>query len=401
MRIILAPDKFKGSADATEVVAALEDGLRSASPDTEVFDIVGIPVADGGEGTVLAALGAGYSPRTLSVTGPVGSPVPACYAALGDTAVIEMSQASGLDALPRGADEHPLRDPLGAGSHGTGELIAHALAHGARRIVLGVGGSACTDGGSGMLTALGARFLDAAGEELAGGGGALRDLARVDLSGLSPAALRAEIVLAADVDNPLLGERGAAAVFAPQKGADALQVAALEAGLTRWRDCAVQELGADARAIALAPGAGAAGGLGFAALAALGAHRRAGIDVVLDLVSLSERIDGAALVITGEGSLDAQSLGGKTPLGVLRTAQRAAVPTIVVCGRSLLPEQELRAAGFAAVHTLIDRVDDARTSMAEAPRLLREVGAEIGRQLMAPASADDDQQTEPADAAGG
>ncbi|ASK66441.1 glycerate kinase [Brachybacterium avium] len=406
MRIILAPDKFKGSADAQEVAAALEKGLRSASAQPDTLDIVAIPVADGGEGTVQAALSAGYSSRTLTVTGPVGLPVEAVYAALDDTtatptAVIEMSQASGLDALPRDADGDPLLDALGAGSRGTGELIAHALEQGAQRIILGVGGSACTDGGTGMLTALGARFLDAAGEQLAGGGGALRDLARVDLSGLSPAVAGAEFVLAADVDNPLLGAQGAAAVFGPQKGAEGAQVAALEEGLTRWRDRAEEALGSAAGQVALAPGAGAAGGLGFAALAVLGAHRRPGIDVVLELVRLAERIEGASLVITGEGSLDAQSLGGKAPLGVLRTAQAASIPTIVVCGRSLLPPQQLREAGFAAVHTLLERAEDARSSMAEAPRLLQEVGAEIGQQLFASRHPDPAQQTDPYPVAGG
>lgn len=401
MRIILAPDKFKGSADAQEVAAALEKGLRSASAEPDALDIVRIPVADGGEGTVQAALSAGYSSRSLSVTGPVGLPVEAAYAALDGTAVIEMSQASGLDALPRGDGQDPLLDALGAGSRGTGELIAHALEHGARRIILGVGGSACTDGGTGMLTALGARFLDAGGQELAGGGGALRDLARVDLSGMPAAVAGADFVLAADVDNPLLGAEGAAAVFGPQKGADPTRVAALEEGLTRWRDHAEEALGPVAGEVALAPGAGAAGGLGFAALAVLGARRRPGIDVVLELVGLAERIIGASLVITGEGSLDAQSLGGKAPMGVLRTAQRASIPAVVVCGRSLLPAQQLEEAGFAAVHTLLERAEDARTSMADAPRLLQAVGAEIGRQLLASRSPGHARQTDPHHVAGG
>lgn len=385
MRIIVAPDKFKGSAGAAEVAASLADGLRTGVGDPSTLDVVEIPVADGGEGTVEAAIGAGFTPRTLFVTGPVGQPVRASYAVRGDNAVIEMAQASGLDALPTDPEGAPVLDAVGATSRGTGELIAHALDHGARRIVLGVGGSACTDGGTGMLTALGARWLDGSGTELPRGGAALRDLARVDLSGLHPAVAGTEFVLAADVDNPLLGERGAAAVFGPQKGADARQVEVLEQSLGALKDRLAEALGEVALTGALTPGAGAAGGLGYAALTVLGAHRRPGIDVVLELVGLAGQVRGANLVITGEGSLDEQSLGGKTPLGVLRLAQREGVPVQVVCGRSLLTAEQLREAGFAAVHPLVDRVADPLLSMREAPRLLREVGAEIGRRLISEA----------------
>lgn len=384
MRIIVAPDKFKGSAEADEVAAALAAGLRSAATAAAGIDVVEIPVADGGEGTVAAALGAGFAARTLTVTGPAGDPVTAAYALRGATAVIEMSQASGLDLLPRDRHGQRLLDPLGATSHGTGELIAHALSQGARRIVLGVGGSACTDGGAGMLTALGARFLDADGQLLGPGGGPLRALSRVDLSGVLPEAVRATIVLASDVDNPLLGEHGAAAVFGPQKGAGPAEVTALDRGLERLRDALGEVLGPDAVQAARSPGAGAAGGMGYGALTVLGALRRPGIDVVLEFTRLRERIRGADLVITGEGSLDAQSLRGKTPLGVLRCAQEETIAVVAVCGRSLLPAEQLHEAGFAAVHALRDRAPDARTSMAEAPRLLREVGAEIGRRLTEP-----------------
>ena len=385
MRIIVAPDKFKGSAEAHEAAAALAAGLRSAATPTAGIDVVEIPVADGGEGTVAAALGAGFSRQDLTVTGPAGDPVTASYALREATAVIEMSQASGLDLLPRDRHGHRLLDPLGATSRGTGELLAHALTRGARRIVLGVGGSACTDGGAGMLAALGARFLDADGEVLGPGGGPLRALHRVDLSGVLPEAVRATIVLASDVDNPLLGNHGAAAVFGPQKGAGPAEVTALDRGLERLRDALGAVLGPAAVQAALSPGAGAAGGMGYGALTVLGALRRPGIDVVLEFTQLRERLRGADLVITGEGSLDEQSLRGKTPLGVLRCAQQEAIEVVAVCGRSLLSAEQLHEAGFAAVHALSDRAPDARTSMAEAPRLLRDVGAEIGHQLTDPA----------------
>lgn len=401
MRIIVAPDKFKGSARAPEVAAALAEGLRAgigrmAGPCAdegagtrtgaighEPLEILESPVADGGEGTIDAAIGAGYRPRTLSVTGPAALPVQAVYAARGETAVIEMAQASGLDALPHDAAGKPVLDPTGATSSGTGELIAHALDQGARHIVLGLGGSACTDGGTGMLRALGVRWLDATGQELPRGGAALQRLEGVDLSGLHPAVAESEFVLAADVDNPLLGDRGAAAVFGPQKGADPAQVAVLEQGLTRLRDRMAREVGDLGSSAARAEGAGAAGGLGYAALAVLGARRRHGIDVVLDLVGFAEQVRGADLVITGEGSFDEQSLGGKAPMGVLRTARKAGVPVLVVCGRSLLTARQVQRAGFAGVLALSDRAEDPRTSIEQAPRLLRVTGAAIAEDLLA------------------
>lgn len=366
MRILIASDKFKGSATGAEVADALALGIREVIPDAE---IEAVPVADGGEGTVDAAVACGFEEVTATVTGPAGNPVQARFAVRDTDAVIEMAAASGLDLLPGGVTA-----PLTASSRGTGELIAAALDRGCTRIVLGVGGSANTDGGAGMLQALGVSLRTAEGEA-APGGAALADLVSVDVAGLDPRIADASVVLASDVDNPLLGDRGAAAVFAPQKGASADDVAVLEAGLARLAELLEQQPGV--RPSATAPGAGAAGGVGYAALAVLGAHREPGIDVVQRLTGLRERVAAADLVITGEGSLDEQSLGGKTPMGVAAAARAAGRPVIAVCGRSLLGEEQARASGFRQVLPLSELEPDAATSIAEAKTLLVRIGRRI------------------------
>ncbi|HET9648998.1 MAG TPA: glycerate kinase [Microlunatus sp.] len=377
MRVVIAPDKFKGSLEAPQVAEALADGLAAALP---TADVVCQPVADGGEGTVAAALAAGYEPVTVSVRGPVSEPVSATFAVQGPRAVIEMAAASGLLVLPRDRDGSPRLDALGASSIGTGELIRAALDAGCTEIVLGVGGSANTDGGAGLLVGLGARLLDASGEPVPPGGGGLDRLASVDVSDLDPRIGEIHVVLAADVTNPLLGPDGAAAVFGPQKGAGPDDVAVLDANLARFRDRLGDALGRDAVEAADAPGAGAAGGVGYAALAVLRAVRRPGVEVVLDLVGLDARMTGVDLVITGEGSLDSQSLGGKTPVGVAALARSHGVPTVIgVCGRSLLSEEETRRAGFDEVIALLDRQPDAARAMADAAALLTEIGGELGR----------------------
>lgn len=373
MRIVIASDKFKGSATGAEVAAALAEGVRAMLPDAEVAVA---PVADGGEGTLEAAEAAGFVRVPVRVIGPTGEPVEAAIALRGAEAIVEMATASGLDLLPGG-----VRAPRTATSRGTGELIRAALDQGATSIVLGVGGSASTDGGAGMLQALGAvlTVAQARGEEVGPGGAALGELAEVDLSGLDPRLAGVEIVLASDVDNPLLGERGAAAVFGPQKGADAEDVAALERGLARLASL----IDAHPRALPSAhtPGAGAAGGVGYAALAVLGARREPGIEVVQRITGLADRLAGADLVITGEGSLDAQSLGGKTPLGVAAAARAASVPVVAVCGRSTLAAGEVDAAGFAAVYALAEIEPDPAVSMAQAVPLLRRVGEAVAADL--------------------
>ncbi|WP_435747969.1 glycerate kinase [Microbacterium sp. PMB16] len=370
MRIVIASDKFKGSATGAEVADALALGIREIIPDAE---IEAVPVADGGEGTVSAAVASGFEEVEAIVTGPTGEPVTARFAVRGAEAVIEMAAASGLDVLPDGE-----KAALTATTRGTGELIAAALDLGCTTIVLGVGGSATTDGGAGMLQALGVS-LRRADKEVSPGGAALAALDSVDVAGLDPRIADATVVLASDVDNPLLGDRGAAAVFAPQKGASADDVAALEAGLSRF--AALLEAQTGVRPSAELPGAGAAGGVGYAALAVLGARREPGIDVVQRLTGLGDRIAGADLVITGEGSLDDQSLGGKTPLGVAAAARAAGVPVVAVCGRSTLDDREIAEAGFRRVHALSEIEPDPAVSIAEARRLLVSVGAQIASDL--------------------
>jgi glycerate kinase len=378
MRVLIAPDKFKGSLEAPEVAAALATGLSSVLDDVEVDRV---PVADGGEGTVAAALAAGYSAVTVTVSGPVGEPVEATFAVHGDVAVIEMARASGLDVLPR-RDGRPVHDALGAGTFGTGQLVAAALDAGCRSIVLGVGGSASTDGGAGLLTALGVQLLDADDQPVPSGGGGLARLETVDVSGLDKRLADTEVVLASDVANPLLGPSGAAAVFGPQKGAGPEDVHLLDDSLARFTHLLAEVLGDEVHRWAESAGAGAAGGIGFAALAVLGAQRRPGIDVVLELVGLDQRLEGVDVVITGEGSLDSQSLEGKTPLGVAQRARAHGVATVVaVCGRTLLTEAESRGAGFDRVFALTTLQPDAERSMREAATLLERVGAEVGSYL--------------------
>ncbi|TAM70544.1 MAG: allantoinase AllB [Microbacteriaceae bacterium] len=404
MRIVIAPDKFKGSLTTPEVVRRLVDGIRSVAPDAQ---LITIPMADGGEGTIDAAVGAGFELRTATVSGPTGEPVAAAFAVRGREAFVEMAQASGLAVLPGG-----IPDALGASTRGTGELIRAALDAGCNRVVLGVGGSATTDGGAGLLQGLGVRLLDADGAELPGGGAALSRLASIDLGGLDPRVADTDFILASDVDNPLLGPTGAAAVFAPQKGASAADVAVLEAGLARFvavlgealtrrnavednavgdnaaGDNAVEDNAADGSAAgdgvagdgavnATAAGAGAAGGTGFAALTVLRAIRRPGIDVVLELTDLAERMRGADLVITGEGSLDTQTLFGKTPIGVERVAAEQGIPVWAVCGRTLLTAEQLRAAGFERTFALTDLEPDAATCIRDAGPLLEALGVHI------------------------
>jgi glycerate 2-kinase len=374
MKIVVAPDKFKGSLPAAQVAAAVAAGLRSglARAGRPAAELVTIPVADGGEGTVDAAVAAGFERVPVTAAGPAGDPVRSGYARRGEVAVVELAGVCGLARLPGGRPA-----PLTASSFGAGEMLRAALESGARRIVLGVGGSASTDGGAGLLQALGARVLGASGELAAPvGGGALRDVAALDLTGLHAALHGAEIILAADVANPLTGPDGAAEVYGAQKGASPTEVTVLAAGLRRWAAVVAATIGTDWSRV---PGAGAAGGVGFAALAVLGATRRPGIELVLDLADFETALDGADLVITGEGSLDTQSLAGKTPVGVARAAGRHGIDVVAVAGRSTLTAAELGAAGIAAAYPLSDLEPDLERCRAEAASLLHRVGQMIAR----------------------
>jgi glycerate 2-kinase len=372
MKIIIAPDKFKGSRSAAEVAGAIAAGLRAEWPAAE---LVTIPVADGGEGTVDAAVAAGFERVPVTVDGPTGEPVDASYARCGQVAVVELASACGLMRLLRGRPA-----PLTASSFGAGQALAAALEAGAGRIIFGVGGSASTDGGAGLLQALGARVLDTRGQPLDRGGAALRDVAALDLAGLHPALRGASVILATDVVNPLTGPDGAAEVYGPQKGATPAQVSGLDRGLRRWAAVVAAATGSDR---SRAPGAGAAGGVGFAALAVLGAERRLGIEVILDLLDFDAVLDGADLVITGEGSLDTQTLAGKAPVGVSRAAARRGIPVVAVAGRSTLTADELAWARIAAVYTLSDLESDPARSSAEASVLLERVGRTLARDQLA------------------
>ena len=387
MKIVIAPDKFKGSLPAAEVADAIAAGLRAEWPEAE---LVTVPVADGGDGTVDAAVAAGLERVPVTVDGPTGEPVQASYARRGELAVIELADACGLRRLPGGRPA-----PLTASSFGCGQVLAAALAAGARQIILGVGGSASTDGGAGLLQALGARVLDARGEPLARGGGALREVATLDVTGLNPAlrevatldltglrpGLRpGTVILATDVVNPLTGPDGAAEVYGPQKGASPEQITELASGLRRWAAVVAAATGTDR---SQAPGAGAAGGVGFAALAVLGAQARPGIGLVLDLVDFDAALDGAALVITGEGSLDTQTLAGKAPAGVARAAATRGIPVVAVAGRSTLTEDQLATTGICRVYTLSDLEPDPARSSAQASTLLRRVGRALAREVQA------------------
>jgi glycerate kinase len=314
--------------------------------------------------------------------------VDTAYAVRAGEAVVELADACGLGRLPGGAPA-----PLTASSAGLGQVVRAALDRGCRRLVVGVGGSASTDGGAGMLAALGARLLDAGGVELPAGGAALVRLHRVDLTGLHPRLPDAEVVLATDVDNPLLGPAGAAAVYGPQKGATSPDVGRLEDGLARWSRALADALGIPVgphgHPAADVPGAGAAGGVGFAAVAVLGARARPGIELMLELTGFRDHLPGARLVVTGEGSLDAQTLRGKAPAGVAAAARAAGVPVVAVAGRSLLGPDELAAAGIARAYILADIEPDPARSMAMAGPLLERLAALLAADWLAPAAARD------------
>ncbi|MEU0651583.1 glycerate kinase [Streptomyces albogriseolus] len=365
--MLVAADKFKGSLTAVEVAERVIAGLRRVRPDLRAE---ALPVADGGDGTVAAAVAAGFERHEVRVCGPLGDEVTAAYALRDGTAVVEMAEASGLQRLPEGVFA-----PLTASTYGSGELLRAALDAGARSIVFGVGGSATTDGGAGMLAALGARFLTASGEPVRPGGAALAELATADLSGLDPRLRSVEFVLASDVDNPLTGPKGAAAVYGPQKGASPEDVERLDAALAHL----VKVL--DASALAASPGAGAAGGVGFGALL-VGARFRPGIEVMLDVLGFASALERADLVITGEGSLDEQTLHGKAPAGVAAAARAAGKDVVAVCGRLALAPEVLGRAGIRRAYALTDLEPDAAVCIAEAGPILERTAERIARDYL-------------------
>ena len=324
MRVVIAPDKFKGSLTALEAAEAMARGLSRVDPSAEIDRV---PMADGGEGTVAALVAAtGGSYRTVTVTGPLGDPVVASFGLLGDgrTAVLEMASASGLWLVPPG-----LRDPLRATTRGTGQLLLAALEAGARRVIVGIGGSATNDGGAGLGQALGFRLLDTHGRELEPGGGELDRLARIERTDQVAVLGSATIAVACDVTNPLCGPQGASAVYGPQKGATPEVVERLDRNLGHFADIVARDLDVAVRDI---PGSGAAGGLGGGLVAFAGGRLEGGVNLVIEAVNLRERLHAADLCLTGEGALDGQSAFGKTAVGVARLAHSLRCPTLAIAG---------------------------------------------------------------------
>jgi len=345
LKIVIAPDSFKESLTALEVANAIEKGFKRVFPGASY---VKVPVADGGEGTVQAMVDAcGGDIIKLSVSGPLGDEVEAFYGMLGDgqTAVIEMAAASGLQLVPT-----EKRNPLLTSSFGTGELILDALNRGAKKTILGLGGSATNDGGAGMMTALGVRFFNNDGQAVSNGGRGLSEIAGIDISQLDSRLADIPFDVACDVDNLLCGDKGASAVFGPQKGATPEMVAQLDDSLDHYAKQLKALTGKDVRDI---KGAGAAGGMGAAVLALLSARLRPGVEIVMETVGLAEKVAGASLVITGEGRIDSQTIHGKTPVGVARVAKAAGCRVIGIAG-SLSDDHEIvYEHGFDAVFSIV------------------------------------------------
>ncbi|MGN7251260.1 MULTISPECIES: glycerate kinase [unclassified Arthrobacter] len=363
MRILIAPDKFKGSLTAVEAAAAIAEGALRVYPDAVTTQF---PVADGGEGTLEAAVAAGYEERINAVVGPILAPIGAAWALRKDrsgatTAVIETAQASGLAHM-----EPTPENSLRAHSYGCGQLIAAALDAGATEIVLGVGGSAMTDGGSGALRALGLKPLDAAGNVVPLGGGSLADAVSLDVSGLDPRLSAVTFRIAVDVQSPLYGTTGAAHVFGRQKGADDDAIEKLDAGLRNWASLVREATGRDVNV----PGAGAAGGFPASFLAFTQATLEGGFALVAALTGLAERLADADLVITGEGSMDSQSLTGKAPIALAEAARDRGIPVVAVAGRITVTPEELAEHGVVAAAQLLDVAPSPQDAMSDAGKYL-------------------------------
>lgn len=340
MRIIVAPGAFKNSLTANEVATAIESGIARSGLDSQVLIA---PIADGGNGTLDAFLSGGGKRVPVTVDDPLGRPVEAAYGMLpdGETAVVEMALASGLELV-----QNWQLNPLVTSTYGTGQLMQAALEAGAKRIIVGMGGSATVDGGAGCLQALGVHLFDAYGEEIGRGGGNLDNIFVIDPQGLDPRWQNVEILIASDVDNPTLGEKGAAAIFGPQKGATPQQVRQLESNLTHFFTLVNDQLGVDVRTV---EGGGAAGAFSAGLMAFLNAHIESGIDLILEHSGFADALDEADLVITGEGQMDAQTIHGKGPIGVARLAQQHGVPTIAIVGGLDVRDEVLHDAGIQAV----------------------------------------------------
>jgi glycerate 2-kinase len=375
MRVVVAPDKFKGSLSAPDASRAIARGVASVAPRAEI-DLA--PMADGGEGTVEALVVAtGGAFHEAVVTGPLGEPIRARFGILGDaqTAVVEMAAASGLVLVPRDR-----RDPWRATTRGTGELLLAAIDAGARRLILGIGGSATNDGGAGLGQALGYRLLDASGRDLGPGGGALADLDRIDPTGRDSRLVGLEVSVACDVDNPLCGPRGASAIYGPQKGATPELVAALDRNLDHFAAIVARDLGPTVRDL---PGAGAAGGLGGGLVAFASGRLEAGVRLVIEAVGLDGRLRGADLCLTGEGALDASSASGKTAVGVARLARDLGCPTIALAGTIGPGAEAVLGEGIAAYFSICPGPIDFDEAIARCAELLEQAAAQAVRAFSA------------------
>lgn len=377
MKIVIAPDSFKGSLSAAQAAGAMAAGVRRVYPDAE---IVLLPLADGGEGTVEAlVLATGGRQKTMTVTGPLGDPVKAAFGFLGPdgaTAVIEMAAAAGLPLVPLNR-----RDPRRTTTWGVGELLRRVAEDGATRIIVGLGGSATNDGGAGAWQALGARFLDASGRPLPEPmtGGDLGRLARIEADSLRPLFAGVEIVIASDVTNPLLGPNGASAVYGPQKGADTAIVAELDAALANYAAILSRDLGRD---VAETPGAGAAGGMGAGLMAFFEARMQSGIDLVLDAAQFEVRAAGADWLLSGEGRIDAQTLHGKTIAGVLHRCGPLGLPALAFGGAvDDAAGEQLLAAGLRAAFPIVSGPMTLKDAMRDGKALLTQAVVRVMRLL--------------------
>jgi glycerate kinase len=369
MKIILAPGAYKSSLSAVQVAEALARGLRRSGLRAE---LIALPIADGGDGTLDAFLAAGGETRTVPVLDPLDRPITARYALLpdGETAVIEMAEASGLRLL-----SHEELNPLRASTYGTGQLLQAAVDAGARRLIIGLGGSATVDGGAGCLQALGVKLLDSTGAEVARGGGQLGTIRTIDTTGLDPRWKQTVVTIASDVNNPPLGPEGAAAVFGPQKGASPEMIAHLETSLAHFFTLVHDHLGVDVRAV---PGGGAAGAFAAGLMAFLGGRIASGIDLVLEHNGFAGALVGADLVITGEGQMDEQTVYGKGPIGVARLARSHGVPTVAVVGGLNVDDAVLRAAGIDAALPIVVRPMPLEEALARADELVERAAFRLG-----------------------
>ncbi|OAA92973.1 glycerate kinase [Clostridium coskatii] len=372
MRILLAPDSFKGSLSSKDVCSALREGILRVSQ----MDILEVPIADGGEGTVDAIVSSTKGTEYFEkVNGPLGEKIKAHYGILKDkTAIIEMASASGLYLVPENK-----RNPLITTSYGTGQLIESALNKGCRKFIIGIGGSATNDGGAGMLQALGASFLDECNREIGYGGGCLDKLARVDLSSLDGRIYESEFIVASDVVNPLCGKNGASFVYGPQKNASPEMVKLLDDNLMHYSEVVKDTLNKD---LSQTPGAGAAGGMGFALMAFLNAKLEKGIDVVIDITGMEDKIKASDLVITGEGNTDFQTAFGKAPLGVAKLAKKYNKPVIVLSGGLGDNYKSLYDIGVTSLFSIIDKPMSLEYSMKHASELIEDRIEDIMRTIV-------------------